>query len=64
MHVHVHVNIYTCILYSNIYILYPLQEGCTPLFYAVEGGDTTCVERLLSTPGIDVDTAFQKVFNC
>ena len=35
--------------------LYPLQDGYTPLHYAARGGHTTCVERLLSTPGIDVN---------
>ena len=34
---------------------YPLQYGGTPLSYAAEGGHTTCVEHLLSTPGIDVN---------
>ena len=33
----------------------PLQDGRTPLHYAVKGGHTTSVERLLSTPGIDVN---------
>ena len=38
-------------------LLYLLQIGdTTPLHYAAEGGHTTCVERLLSTPGIDVNT--------
>ena len=36
-------------------LLYPLQYGYTPLHYAAEGGHTTCVENLLSTPGIDVN---------
>ena len=36
-------------------LLYPLQGGYTPLHYAACGGRTTCVERLLSTPGIDVN---------
>ena len=36
-------------------LLYPLQNGITPLHYAVEGVYTTCVEHLLSTPGIDVN---------
>ena len=36
-------------------ILYPLQGGYTPLHLAATGGRTTCVERLLSTPGIDVN---------
>ena len=40
-------------------LLYPLQDGYTPLHYAAEGGHTTCVEHLLPTPGIDVDTVFQ-----
>ena len=35
--------------------LYPLQLGQTPLHLAVGGAQTTCVERLLSTPGIDVN---------
>ena len=36
-------------------LLYQLQEGYTPLHYAARGGHTTCVEHLLSTPGIDVN---------
>ena len=36
-------------------LLYPLQYGHTPLHYAAEEGHTTCVERLLSTPGIYVN---------
>ena len=36
-------------------LLYPLQRGYTPLHLAAEGGHTTCVERLLSTPGIDMN---------
>ena len=35
-------------------LLYPLQDGYTPLHYAAVGGHTTYVEHLLSTPGIDV----------
>ena len=35
--------------------LYPLQDGGTPLHLAVWRGHTTCVEHLLSTPGIDVN---------
>ena len=35
--------------------LYPLQNGDTPLHLAVKGGHTTCVERLLLAPGIDVN---------
>ena len=36
-------------------LLYPLQGGDTPLHHAAMGGHTSCVERLLSTPGIDVN---------
>ena len=36
-------------------LLYPLQRSYTPLHYAACGDRTTCVERLLSTPGIDVN---------
>ena len=36
-------------------LLYPLQYGDTPLHLAAWGGHTTCVEHLLSTPGIDVN---------
>ena len=35
-------------------LLYPLQHDDIPLHNAATGGHTTCVERLLSTPGIDV----------
>ena len=31
------------------------QRGDTPLHYAVSRSHITCVERLLSTPGIDVN---------
>ena len=36
-------------------LLYPLQDGLTPLHFAARGGHTTSVEHLLSTPGIDVN---------
>ena len=36
-------------------LLYSLQDGDTPLHLAARGGHTTCVEHLLSTPGIDVN---------
>ena len=36
-------------------LLYPLQVACTPLHFAASAGSATCVERLLSTPGIDVN---------
>ena len=48
---HVHVYIVPTMLTE---LLYPLQDGCTPLHYAAKGGHT-CVEYLLSTPGIDVN---------
>ena len=43
-------------------LLYPLQDGDTPLHLAARGVHITCVEHLLSTPGIDghVDNAFEK----
>ena len=40
---------------TELYVLYPLQYGYTPLHLAAMGGHTTCVERHLSTPGIDVN---------
>ena len=40
---------------------YALQDG-TLLCCAALRGLTTFVEHLLSTPGIDVDTAFQEIF--
>ena len=36
-------------------LLYPLQYGNTPLHFAAMEGHTTCLEHLLSTPGIDVN---------
>ena len=36
-------------------LLYPLQNGDTPLHLSARRGYTTCVECLLSTPGIDVN---------
>ena len=36
--------------------LYPLQNYNTPLHLAAKGGHTTCVEHLLSTPGIEMST--------
>ena len=43
-------------------LLYPLQRGETPLHLAAKGGHTTCMEHLLSTPGIDVDTVFKNLY--
>ena len=56
--VHVHVYIVPTMLTE---LLYPLQYD-TPLHLAAKEGHTTCVEYLLSFPGIDVDTAFQTIF--
>ena len=42
-------------------LLYPLQDGDAPLHIAARGGHTTCVECLLSTPGIDVNIHDTKV---
>ena len=36
-------------------LLYPLQDGNTPLHFAAMGGHTTCMECLLSAPGIHVN---------
>ena len=36
-------------------LLYPLQDADTPLHLVARDGNTTCVEHLLSTPGIDVN---------
>ena len=37
-------------------LFYSLQyDGDTPLHLAAEGGHTTCMEHLLSTPDIDVN---------
>ena len=52
-YIHVHVYIVPTILSEPFY---PLQWGdSTPLHHAAREGHTTCVERLLSTPGIDVN---------
>ena len=55
----------TCV-HSNFHVdLTPraLQCGNSLLHLAAKMGLTTCVERHLSTPGIDVDAAFKTVFN-
>ena len=36
-------------------IFYASQKYNTALHHAARGGHTTCVEHLLSTPGIDVN---------
>ena len=54
MHVDDHLRVYIVpAMLSEL--LYPLQDGNTPLHYAAKGGHTTCVKHLLSTPGIDVN---------
>ena len=50
-----HVHVYIVPTMLTELLLYPLQHGNTPLHFAAMGGHTTCVERLLSTPGIDVN---------
>ena len=37
------------------YCTHLLQHSCTPLHYAANGGHSTVVEHLISTPGIDVN---------
>ena len=53
---------FVCPFYLVCLVPYALQEYITPLHYAAREGHTTCVECLLSTPGIDVDTSFFSVF--
>ena len=53
-HVHVHVYIVPAML-TELNVFYPLQDGDTPLHFAAREGHITCLERLLSTPGIDVN---------
>ena len=48
MYYHVHVHLYP-------HVDYPHQYGYTPLHLAARKGNITCVERLLCTPGIDVN---------
>ena len=50
--IHVHVYIVPTMLTE---LLCPLKVGYTPLHLAARGGCITCVERLLSTAGIDVN---------
>ena len=49
-----HVHVYIVPTMLTELFTHPLQDGYTPLHYAAKGGHTTCVEHLLSTPGIDV----------
>ena len=39
----------------TLYVVHPLQGDNTPLHLAAKEGHTTCVECLLSTPGIGVN---------
>ena len=47
--------------YCKFCTMHGLQFA-TPLEYAAKGGLTTCVEHLLSTPGIELDDVFQAIF--
>ena len=58
---HVHVYIVPTMLTE---LLYPLQNGNTPLHLAARGGHTTCVEHLLSIPGIVVNIKDEVVSWC
>ena len=52
------MTMYMCTLYMYTMLaelLYPFQGGNTPVHNAAWNGHTTCVEHLLSTPGIDVN---------
>ena len=51
MYMHVHVD---CAIVLTM-LTEPLQGGETPLHHAAKEVHTTCVEHLLSTPGIDVN---------
>ena len=58
--------IYNCVhslasCFSIVLLMYPLQLGHTPLHLAAKGGHTTCVEHLISTPGIDVNIKDMRV---
>ena len=54
MHVlYVHVRVHTYTMLAELF--YSLQGGYTPLLLAASGGHTTCMERLLSTPGINAN---------
>ena len=67
LHVHAYIIVPTMLteLYVHMY-LYPLQYGYTALHLADMKGHTTCVERLLSTPGIlvNIQIGVNKVHVC
>ena len=42
-------------LHVHVITLYSLQGGYTPLHLTTMKGHATCVEHLLSTPGIEVN---------
>ena len=55
------INVHDCVQctlyppYMLAELLYTLQRGDTPLHCAADKGHITCVEHLLSTPGINVN---------
>ena len=49
---HVYVNIVPTMLVD---LFYTLQHCCSPLHLAAKGSHNTCVEHLLSMPGIHVN---------
>ena len=49
---HVHVYIVPTMLTE---LLYPFQDGGTPLHLVAIGGHTACMKHLLSTPGINLN---------
>ena len=53
---------YSCV-HACVHLLFPLQDGNTSLRYAAMGCHTTCVEHLLSTPSIDVNS-MDRVSSC
>ena len=54
-----HLHVCTCIIAPTMvtepFYLSQLHVGYTPLHLAVRGCHASCVESLLSTPGIDVN---------
>ena len=52
---YVHALLWIHVVADDHELLYPLQDGYTPLYLAAKEGHTACVEHLLSTPGIDVN---------
>ena len=52
---YVHALLWIHIVVDDHELLYPLQDGYTPLHLGAKGGHTTCVEHLLSIPGMNVN---------